>query len=59
MAGVFIGVSPLQDQTDTLTLQNQPPKAKAERSEEALKGKKKEQLQVNGNCNSTVTKIHH
>ena len=49
MAGVFITVSPLQDQIDTLTFQKQSLKAKADRFEEALKEKTEEQLKVNGN----------
>lgn len=54
---MFVGVSPLQDQIDTLTFQNQSLKAKADRFEEALKKNTEEQLKVDGNCNCTVIKL--
>lgn len=53
----MVDVSPLQDQIDTLTFQNQSLKAKADRFEEALKKNTEEQLKVDGNYNCTVIKI--
>lgn len=50
-------MSPLQDQIDTLTFQNQSLKAKADRFEEALKKNTEEQLKVDGNYSCTVIKI--
>lgn len=59
MAGVFIAVSLLQDQIDTLTFQNQSLKAKADRFEEALKKNTEEQLKVDGHYNYTVIQVRH
>lgn len=53
-----VDVSPVQDQVDTLTFQNQSLKAKADRFEEALKKNTEEQLKVDGDYNCTVIKIH-